>query len=112
MTQVILVDGVKTANPDLLDQQLKAIAPDDCYGLNIDKDGLHLVVSDTISGPLLGQLKNAVQIHNPAELTERQQKETNEKNMLAIFLAASDKEVTLPMLANALRFVLRQLGQG
>lgn len=72
MTQVILVPNVISINAPLLDQQLKAAAPVDCYGLKKDKNGVFLVVSESIGGPLLQTLLTIAQTHDPAQKTQDQ----------------------------------------
>lgn len=110
MTQVILIDGKKTANADLLNSQLKAAAPNDCYGLTVDKDGLNIVVSDTIDGATLQTLKNIAANHDASAKTPAQQAEETAKTEIAAFLAAADKDITLAMVVKVCKHILKRMG--
>lgn len=94
MTQIILVPNVTNVNSDLLDSQLKAAAPADCYGLNLDKFGLHLVLSDTIAPALIVTLQNICLSHDPTAKTPAQQAEATGKVDAAAMLAAADTALT------------------
>lgn len=90
MAQTILIPNVQSINPDLLDSQLKAAAPVDCYGLTLDKDGLHIVVSDTILPNLLATLQNLCLTHNSSQQTATQQADATGKTDTASLLSAAD----------------------
>lgn len=93
MTQVILLAGVTQVNTDLLDRQLKTAAPNDCYGLNIDINGVHIVVSDTIDNALLQTLKAVASAHNAAEDTPEQATTKTGKANIAALLASADSAI-------------------
>jgi hypothetical protein len=90
MTQLITVPNVTSANFDLLDGDLKAAAPSDCFGITGDVNGLSIVVSDTIAAPLLQTLKLIVQNHNPNAKTPAQQAEASGKVDTAALITAAD----------------------
>lgn len=94
MTQLINVDNIQAINAELLDSQLKAIAPVDCYGLTFDRDGLHIVVSDTITAQLVDTLKAVCVAHNHNDKTPAQIAEAAGKLDTADLLAKADKAIT------------------
>lgn len=94
MAQLINVDNIQTINAELLDSQLKAIAPADCYGLTFDRDGLHIVVSDTITAQLIDTLKAVCVAHNQNDKTPAQQAAATGKLDTADMLAKADKAIT------------------
>jgi len=94
MTQLIPVPDMGTINTDLLDSQLKAAAPTDCYGINLYQGVLSLVVSDTISPALVNTLVSVCRAHDGNALTPTQQAAATGKLDTADLLAKADKAIT------------------
>ncbi len=84
------IPNVSAINAPLLDSQLKAAAPKDCFGLTFGSDGLSIVVSDTIEPGLLATLKGLCFKHDPAQLTPEQQAELTAKQEQATFVDGFD----------------------
>lgn len=94
MTQVILIPELLSANIPLLDSQLKAAAPVDCYGVVADNVGLSIVVSDAITPALLATLKSLAIAHDPNGKTPEQAAEINGRADIADLLTKADTALT------------------
>lgn len=101
MAQRILIEDITKCNIDLLTQQLRAIAPNDCYGVSAECNSetgalihLWLEVSDTIAAPVVTQLKAACAAHDPTAKTPEQQAEVTGKLAADDVLAKADKTIS------------------
>lgn len=96
MTQEILIPELTAVNPSLLDSQLKAAAPNDCYGIVANRDDqgnvsqVKIVVSDTITAQLLATLKSIALAHDANQQTPAQQAEAAGRADIADLLTKAD----------------------
>lgn len=103
---------LQTVNLELLDQQVKAVLPEKCNCIIKDRYGIFIELTDEATAGDIAQALAIAQKHNSDDKTPDQQKLADEKTDFKALMTVADKDLTLPMLANALRFMLRQLGQG
>lgn len=90
MPRRINVPSVAQVNFDLLDKQLKAAAPADCYGISWDADGLHIEVADAIAANVAQTLMGLVLAHDPNQDTPEQAAAKVGKTDLADWLTKAD----------------------
>ena len=94
MPQIIPVPDMGPINSDLLDSQLKAVAPVDCLGVNTYNGAVSIVVTDTAAPVVVAALITVCRAHDANALTPTQQAAATGKLDTADLIAKADKAIT------------------